>query len=246
MKIQKFKKDKSNKYVVLIDDEKYTLYDDVIVKYNLISKKEISKSDLDEVLSHNDELVSYYESIKYITKRLRCEKEIYEFLNKKNISESIIKNTIKKLKENRFLNDEIYIKSYINDQINLSNNGPYKIKKNLLSLNFDEEEIMDYLNTIDESLWSERVKKYISKKSKGNHTNSAYIFKSKMQNELVNLGYDREMIISYLNSVEIDDAEIRNKEYNKIRSSLEKKYSGTELEYKIKEKMYRKGFKVGE
>lgn len=246
MKIQKFTKDKANKYKVLIDDEKYTLYDDVIIKYNLISKSEISKSDLDEVLSYNDELVSYYESIKYITKRLRCEKEIYEFLHKKDISELVIKKTINKLKENNFINDEIYIKSYINDQINLSNNGPYKIKKNLISLNFEEELIDEYLNNIDQDIWNDKIEKYIDKKNKCNHTNSAYMFKIKMQQELNNLGYDKESIMNYLSNYEIDDAEIRNKEYNKIRKSLEHKYSGSELEYKIKEKMYRKGFKIGD
>ena len=246
MKIQKFTKDKANKYKVLIDDESYTLYDDVIVKYNLISKKEISNKDLDEILSYNDELVSYYESIKYINKRLRCEKEIHEFLKKKDISEHLIKQTIKKLKDNKFLNDEIYVKSYILDKINLSNNGPHKIRKELLNLNLNEELIDKYLDKVTPEEWQDRIEKIVSKKIKLNHNNSAYILKAKLQNELVNLGYDKETIMDVLNHVSIDDAEIREKEYNKIRKSLEKKYSGTELEYKIKEKLYRKGFKVGE
>ena len=246
MEIQKYKKDKANKYKVLIDDEEYTLYDDVIVKYNLISKKEIDRKFLDEVLSYNDQLVSYYEAIKYINKRLRCEKEIVEFLRRKDIDNKTIKDTVKKLRDNKFINDEIYVKSFIMDQINLSNNGPHKIRKQLVKLELDEDLINEYLDKVSAEEWQERIEKIVSKKIKLNHSNSSYILKAKLQNELVNLGYDKESIISILNHVSIDDAEIREKEYNKIRKSLEKKYSGPELEYKIKEKLYRKGFRVGE
>ena len=94
MKIEKFIKDKNNKYKVIIDDEEYKLYDDVIIKYHLLTKKDIDDKFLKEVLSYNDELVSYYESIKYINRRLRSEKEIREYLKKKDISNDIINKTI--------------------------------------------------------------------------------------------------------------------------------------------------------
>ena len=51
MKIEKYIKDKSNKYKIIIDGETYTLYDDVIVKYQLIMKDTISKKELDSIIS---------------------------------------------------------------------------------------------------------------------------------------------------------------------------------------------------
>ena len=90
MKIQKYIKDKQNKYKVVIDDEDYILYDDVIVKYELIRKSEIDEKTFKEMLALNDELFSYYESIKYINRKLRSEKEIREYLHKKNIANNII------------------------------------------------------------------------------------------------------------------------------------------------------------
>lgn len=83
MKIEKYSKGSSNKYKVTIDGEDYTLYDDVIIKFGLLLKKEINSKDLDNIVKYNDELDSYYLSIKYITKKLRSEKEIYEYLKKK-------------------------------------------------------------------------------------------------------------------------------------------------------------------
>lgn len=83
MKIQKYIKDKQNKYKVVIDDEDYILYDDVIIKYNLLLTSEISESEFKEIISYNDELKSYYDSIKYINRRLRSEKEMRDYLEKR-------------------------------------------------------------------------------------------------------------------------------------------------------------------
>lgn len=242
MKIEKYSKGSSNKYKVTIDGEDYTLYDDVIIKFGLLLKKEINSKDLDNIVKYNDELDSYYLSIKYITKKLRSEKEIYEYLKKKNIDDHIIENTINKLKENRFLNDDLYLKSYINDQINLSNNGPRKILKNLTSLGIESSLAEESIAQVDKSIWQDKMDKYISKKINTNHNSSIKMLKMKIINDLVNLGYDKEDILPIINKYEIDDREIYKKEYEKAKRQLEKKYEGYELERKIREKLYRKGF----
>lgn len=244
MKIEKYVKDKQNKYKVTIDGEEYTLYDDVIVKYALLMKNEIDKSLFDEIITVNDELKSYYDSIKYITKKLRSEKEIYEFLKKKDISDNVIKKTIKRLKDNSFLNEDIYLKSYINDQVNLSNNGPKKIKVNLIKLGIDEDKIEEYLSKVDNSIWQDKIDNYIAKKIKTNHTSSSYMLKGKLQNDLVNLGYDKEIVILSLSHYDIIDTDICKKELEKAKRELSKKYTGYELEQKIKMRLYRKGFKI--
>ena len=41
-----------------------------------------------------------------------------------------------------------------------------------------------------------------------------------------------------------DDSKIYEIEYKKVYDKLSKKYSGRELEYKVKEKMYQKGFRI--
>lgn len=244
MKIGKYVKGKSNKYKVLIDDEPYVLYDDVIVKYGLIMKSDIDKTLFDEIIKYNHELDSYYMSIKYITKKLRSELEIREYLEKKEIPKDVLEITIKRLKDNRFINDDLFVKAYINDQINLSNNGPKKIKSNLLKLGIVEELIDEYLKKIDNGIWNEKIDKYVSKKISTNHKSSSRILKMKITNDLVNLGYDKEDITVIVNKYDIIDIDIKKKEYEKAKLQLSKKYSGYELERKIMERLYRKGFHV--
>lgn len=246
MKIKKYTKDKGNKYKVLIDDINYTLYDDVIVKYSLLLKDEISEKELNAIVEENDKLSSYYDSIKYITKKMRSKLEIKEFLRKKMVNEKVIDETIKKLEENHFLNEELFIKAYVNDQINLTNNGKNKILKGLVKLGIDNDQASTYLDNIDNEVFMSKINKYVDKKISTNKNSSIYMLKNKIMTDLINLGYEKSDIVEVLNSKEINDDEAKKREYEKIRRSLEKKYSGDVLEYKVREKLYRKGFRSNE
>ena len=103
--------------------------------------------------------------------------------------------------------------------------------------------IEDHLKIFTYDLEAERVSKLIDKQVKINHNKSAYVLKNKIQNNLVNLGYSTSVVNECLNKVSFkDDSDLKKKEYDKLYKKLSRKYSGTELEYKIKEKMYAKGF----
>lgn len=57
----------TNKYkVTLSNNENYLLYDDVIVKYELLRKKDFDEKFLDELVTYNNQLEAYYFAIKYI------------------------------------------------------------------------------------------------------------------------------------------------------------------------------------
>ena len=59
MKIGKYTKLKSNKYSVLIDGITVKLYDDVIVKYELLRLKEIDEKLFSEITEYNDRLEAF-------------------------------------------------------------------------------------------------------------------------------------------------------------------------------------------
>ncbi len=246
MEIQKYIKDKNNIYIVMIDDEEYKLHDDVIVKYNLLLNKNIDSKLLKEILTYNDEIKSYYMSIKYINKRLRSEKEIREYLHKKDINESSIDKTIELLYKNNFLNEDIILKSYINDSLNLSIDGPLKIRRKLIELGINESKIDDYLNNVQDNTWETRITNYIDKKIKLNHTSSKNMLKMKILNDLINHGYSKEMILNILNKYDIKENNILEHELLKAKEELSKKYTGKILEQKIKERLYRKGFTLSD
>lgn len=240
MKILKYRKLKSNKYEVTLEDEdKIILYEDVILKEELLLKKEIDN--INRITEINKEYEIYDVALKYLNHHVMSVKGMKEYLSKKKYDIDNVEKTINKLIDKGYLNDSYYAKCYINDHINLSNDGPYKMIKHLEELDISSSIYAEYLSKYND-LWKDRIDKYINKNLKVNKK-STYFFKSKMLVNLINLGYDKEMINDSLNKITIDNLdELKEKEKEKIRKKISRKYSGDELERKIKEKLYQKGF----
>ena len=164
MKINKFKKVGKNKYKVFFDNAELILYEDVILKYELLIKKDIDIDLIDKIVEENRYYDVYETALNYIEIKMRNKKEIYKYLLNKGFEKELINQTIKKLESIGLLDNKKYIVAFINDKINLGNDGPYKIKKMLVDLDFDENDIDDYLYSIDEEIWREKLIKIINKK----------------------------------------------------------------------------------
>lgn len=243
MEIKKYKKLKNNVYELeLSDNLKVKLYDDVIVKYNLLLKKNINDKELKEIINFNDELESYYLALKYISKKLRCEKEVIEYLKKNNYNSVVIDKTINRLKKYNYLNREVYIKSFINDRYNFSYDGPNKIKRKLNELGFNDDEIIP---CIDKD-YQVKIEKIIDKKVSSNHKLSNNMLKQNISNYLINLGYSKDMVIDYLNKININNKEYLIKDIDKLFNKFKNKYNEKELRYVLKNKLFIKGYSTEE
>lgn len=241
MKIEKYRKLNNGKYKIFFEkDTDYILYEDVILKHNLLLTKEIDLSTLKEVLKDNEYYEAFNISLNYIIYKMRTKKEIKEYLIKKDIDNNTIIKIIDKLQKEGYLNDILFIKSYIHDKLLLTMDGPYKIKNNLKKLELNEDLIEEELNNV-KTQWNNKLEKYIEKNKKLNKKYSNYYFNKKITNDLIQKGYSKEMFTNLL-TVEEDNEEIKKQEYDKIYKKLSKKYSGTQLDYKVKNEMYKKGF----
>lgn len=244
MEIKKFKKLKNNIYELELDNGSLVkLYDDVIVKYSLLINKKIDSKLLDEITKYNTSLDAYYLSLKYISKKLRCEKEIEKYLTKLEFNKDVIDKTISKLNKDGYLKHDIYIKSYINDIYNFNNYGPDKIIFNLRELGFNLNEIEPYLEDKD---FRSKAIKIIDKKVKANHKLSNYMLKQHISNYLINLGYSKDVFYDYLDNIKINNKDILVKEANNYIKKYSKKYENKELLYFVKDKLYKKGYNSDE
>ncbi len=238
MKINKFKKLGRNKYKVFFDNEELTLYEDIILKYDLLIKKEISLDDLDKIIKDNEDYDAYNLALNYIEIKMRNRKELYTYLSNKGFERKLINSVISKIEKLGLLDEKAYIKAFINDKVNLSLDGPYKIKKALVDLDFNENDIDNYLNTFDNDIWKSKLEKLINKKKNLMKNKSYYMFIQKMKNDLFNLGYDSYMIDDYLSNIKYESNALE-KDYDKAC----KKYSD---ETKIINYLLRKGYSYEE
>jgi regulatory protein len=242
MKILKYKKDKQNVYKVETNKGEYKLYDDIIIKNELLLKKEISDKKWQEIIKENNKLKAYYDAIKSISIKMRTECEIENILKKKEYTEDEINETIKKLKEGKYINHEVYIEAYIHDHLALYIEGEKKIEKDLLKLGMTKKEISPYLEKIDKFIYQNKIKKYIEKKLKTNKK-SKNEFKRKILSELINKGFNQEDINTYLDNIKVEENTDEIKRIiNKLYQKYIKKYDYNTTILKIKNSLYQKGY----
>lgn len=246
MEILNIKKKKNGEYQITLSNQMVlSIYAETIIKYNLLANKKFDEKYWQEIINFNNEYKAYYEAIKYLNAKLRTKKEIVAKLEKNGYLKSTIANVIAKLEQQNYINDELYIKSFIADQINLALNGPQKIKRTLQNLGFNMNLITQYLEEYSDDLWEEKIRKIINKKIKANHNLSKISLINKIKINLLNLGYSQDLINKGLQDIEIvDDYNALEKEYQKELRKLSRKYKDKELETKLKYNLYKKGFSL--
>lgn len=203
MKIEKYKKIKDDKYRVTLDNGTVIdIYEDVIIKNNLLYKKDIDIDLLNQIENDNEYQKVYDMALKYIMVRLRSVNEIKVYLKKKNISLDIIEDVVEKLIKKNFLNDDNFTKAFIQDKLSFTSMGKYKLINELNILKVDNDIIDKYVNDISDDVWCERIDKLINKYLKSKHKYSGNVLKNRIYMYLVNLGYDKSLVISILNNYE--------------------------------------------
>lgn len=243
MKLIKYQKARSNEYKLVTDKGEFKLYDDIIIKYELLLKKVISDKEFDKVLEENNLLKAYYDALKAISVKLRCEKEVREILKKKNYNKNEIDYAINRLSNDGYLKKDVYIEAFIHDMLSLYVVGEDKILSDLIKLGFKEVEIKVFLDKIDSQVYLDKIEKYILKKAKANRK-SVNEFKKKMYTELSNKGFKRSDIIFILDNIDMEDnSEEVKRLIDKLYQRYIKKYDEMTTRLKIKNYLYQKGYK---
>ena len=242
-KISKIKKNNNKYTIILSDNSSLSFYSDTLIKYNLLKPRDISDKELEEIINYNDYIEAYNKALIYISYKQRTKKEIKDKLC--NYSNDVSDKVIEKLDELGLLDEKRYIEAFINDQINLGNKGPFYIKKELEKLNINSYYIDEFLNNIKDDIWIEKVKKIIYKKINTNRKLPKERLLLKIKNDLILLGYSKNIIDKVLSNVIIEeDNEVIEMAFDKEYKRLSKKYKDKELENKIKYNLYKKGFNL--
>lgn len=237
----KLTKLKNNRYKINCGGIIVTTYDDVILKKNLLYKKELDKKLLDEVIEETTFYDNYYLVLKFTLKKVRCSKEVNDYIDSLDISNAG-KDKIKYMvKEKRIINDKFFAESYINDKWIFSKDSMDKIRADLIKMEI-KDEIIDNIILDFNFNEKEKLRKIIIKKINSNHNNSNNILKLKIINELSGLGYQKDDIVNIFNEECKDDYDNLLKEYNKLYTKYSKKMCGDTLIFKLKQSLYRKGF----
>lgn len=200
MKIDKYERLTKGKYRLYLDNgEVIDTYDDVITENELLFKKNLDIVTYNKILSDSTIQEYYNACLKYITVRIRSQKEIENYLKRKKITANDIDIIIKKLLKNNLLNDEYFASCFIKDKLKFTSWGPYKIINELKKHNIDNTVIEKNSIYLDEEIIYEKLNKLVDKQIKANHKLDNYRLKNKLYNNLFQLGYKSSMIMAILN-----------------------------------------------
>lgn len=224
----------------------FSVDSDVLIKFQLKKGMELDDFSFMEIQYQDDIRKAYNKAIHYLSRRMRSEKEIKNYLTSKEIEEPVINEIIHKLSALKYINDEEFAFAYVRTQANTTDKGPTNIKMELKEKGIDEGTIMLALGEYPLEQQIEKAAKISGKFYEKNAKESLKIQKQKLENLLLRKGYSYDVI-----NIAVNEASVNNdadEDMKAIRFQGEKalrkysKFSGFEFQQKMKQALYRKGF----
>ena len=210
-----------NRFNIYINDAyAFAVDDSMLVKHRLIKGKEFDEEMIEELKQKGEMGKAYQAALHYLNFKMRSEKEIRDYLIKKDYSE--IDGVIERLKEHRLINDKEYAKSFVRTNYQLKTEGPKKIERSLYAKGLSQEEILYGLEEYSDDDQLENAKKLTEKTLKRQRNKSNREIEQKIREQLMTKGFDREIIRQILDEMSLEQPE--EEEYDALVKQGEKAY----------------------
>ncbi len=236
MKVSNVKKVK-NKYEITINEETLVIEVQTLIHFNVHKNKELTRNKLSELIKFNEKQIVYNKAIKY----LAAQKSTFEFkkyLFNQEVEAKLIYELIEEFTKKGYLNDDLFTSSFIKKyQKKYALN---RLELMLINKGISKELISKYLSLETNDFFSQHLEEIISKTKK----TTLHKTKQTILRKMVNLGYDLNEVEAKLSNYDfkIDEEKALEKEYLKLKTRYEQKYEDWEVNHKIREALYRKGF----
>lgn len=199
MKITKidYQRDKSRVNIYIDDKFAFGISDELRFKHNLKIDDEINDEFIQNILLAEEQSKAINYALNLLSYRQRSEKEIQDALRRKGYEDIFIEKAIDYCKDNKYIDDLSFAKSYIKDKVSLSKYGSKRIKYELQNKGISREIISRTLK-IDDDVEYESALNLASKRLgnyKDDDYNSTY---RKLSGYLQRRGYPFDVISKVL------------------------------------------------
>ncbi|KJE28616.1 recX family protein [Geobacillus kaustophilus] len=224
-----------------------TIDQDVLLQFRLKKGMEIS-DDLLQHIMHADEVKkAYQQALYFLAHRMRSEHEVAAHLRKKGASDSVIEKVLKKLRAERYVDDEAFATAYVRTQKKTSAKGPLLVRAELERLGVPgrliEQSLAEY--TLAEQVAVARS--LYEKAKKQRRAESARAFLERVRQQLMRKGFSHQVIAAVLAE---GSAHTEQEEREALRVQAEKAHRRYAhhprplYEQKMRQALYRKGFSL--
>lgn len=229
------------------DEYGFSVDEDILIQFRLEKGMELD-NELIETLKEQDNLHKVYTlTIHFLSYRIRSEKEVITYLQKKEVEEEQIAVIMQRLKKEKLLDDQQFAEMFVRSRMNTSSKGPKVIEQELFEKGICGQIAANALEQYTPALQKEKVQKLLGKKIKQSSKESFQKQINQAKNTILQKGFNQQLVFEAIQTM--DQEEDTNQEWEALKFQGEKlyqkhvkKYEGFQLKQKVMEGLYRKGF----
>ncbi|WP_080873795.1 recombination regulator RecX [Oceanobacillus timonensis] len=229
-----------DKYGFSVDEE-------ILIKFRLEKGMELN-DELMETLQEQDNLHKIYTlTIHFLSYRIRSEKEVITYLQKKEVEDEQISVIMQRLKKENLLDDQQFADMFVRSRMNTSSKGPKVIEQELFEKGISGPIAASALEQYTPALQKEKIQKLLGKKIKQSSKDSFQKQMNQAKNTILQKGFDQQFIFNAVQNMKQEENtdqewEALTFQGEKLYQKHMKKYEGFPLKQKVMEGLYRKGF----
>lgn len=243
-------KKKHNRFNIYINDEfAFGVDEATLLKFSLTKGTELTQDTIREIEQETQYQNVYQKALHFLNFKLRTAKEVYEKLEKLEVSDEVINQVLQQLMDHGFINDQFYAESYVRENFALQKKGPKAVAFELKKKGVNDFIIQKALAEFDEATQLEQAieiaQKYVDRQGNA----PVKTVKQKVYGFLMQRGYDLDIVQSVISELtfekqEENEEELVMKQGERILKTLLSKYAATDSQvwYQLKGKLYQKGF----
>lgn len=250
IQIQQKNKSRFNVFIDKGQGEEYgfSVHENILIDHRLQKGMEIDEVTLTRIIQEEEVNKAYLHGIHYLSYGMRSEKELAEYLKKKEYEEEAIALAIAKLKSERYIDDHAFAKAYVLTKKNTTTKGPMLIRQELIEKGIKGEELEAGMQEFPLEQQIEKAMEWVLKKAKQSTRHSQREQEQRLKNQLRTKGYGHEVIerVFAQTIVEADETEeLAALQYHGEKALRKyRQFSGFEWNMKVKQYLYRRGFKL--
>lgn len=200
-----------------------------------------------EIKSQEEIRKAYLQAVNYLSYSMRSSKDVYDYLVKKEQPIEIINEVVKKLIDEKYIDDLEYGIAFTRTHSNISKKGPIVIDRELKIKGINDRDRQKCMEEYPTELQIENATILAEKKLNSYRKLSKQETIQKLEAMLVRKGYPFSIISIAIEAIELDDTD---EQFEALKYQFEKyhrkykRYEDYTYRQKMKQSLYRKGFAI--
>jgi len=212
---------RQGRYNIFLDGEyAFPVGESTLIDFRLTKDMELTDAQVTLIKNKENTNKAYGDAVNYLSYELRTEKEIKDYLYKKEYTTPTIMDVMDKLRQLNYLDDSAYAQSFINTQLRISANGPKIIEQKMYKKGVPDDIIKQKMSEVDQDILLENATEFAQKQARKTSRASFKNQLIKLRQNLYSKGFSIEITNQAIESLNLEKDE--DEEQVNLRKMIDK------------------------